>query len=135
MARLDFELAYADGVTTARLLSEFGEGVVEVHWSGLHELEYSPDPARNPFLRYGVNNGNREEVAVYTGRAGAFTARPRRSAIPTWDRDAAIRHLRRQDFDLVSWEYRIEADELAWPDRDQGFAVPRVSLGPGDVLG
>jgi hypothetical protein len=39
MGRLDFELDHADGVTTARLLSAFGEGVVEHHWRGLHELE------------------------------------------------------------------------------------------------
>jgi len=105
--------------------------VVERHWPGLHELEYSSDPASNPFLRYGVNNWNREEVAAYTGLAWAFTGRCHRLAIPTWDRDAAIRYLQRQDYDLVSWEYRIEADETAWPDRDQGFAVPLVSLGPG----
>jgi hypothetical protein len=130
MARLDFELDHADGVTTARLLSEFGEGVIERHWPGLHELEYSPDPARNPYHRYGVNNSNREEVVVYVGLAWAFTTSRHRFAIPSWDRDAAIHYLRRQDFDLVAWEYRVEAEEPAWPVRDQGFGVPLVSLGP-----
>jgi hypothetical protein len=76
-----------------------------------------------------VNNSNREEVVVYVGLVWAFTAGRRRFAIPTWDRDAAIEILRRQDFDLVEWEYRVEAEELAWPARDRGFGIPRVCLG------
>lgn len=76
-------------------------------------MSQGSDPARNPFHRYGVNNSNREEVAVYAGLVWAFTAGRHRFAILTWDRNAAIHHLRRQDFDLVEWEYHVEAEELA----------------------
>jgi hypothetical protein len=69
--------------------------VVERHWPGLHELEYSSDPARNPYRRYGVNNFNREKVVVYVGLAWAFTAGRHRFAIPAWDRDAALDALER----------------------------------------
>ena len=118
-ARLEFELDHTDGVTTARLLSAFGAGVVERHWPGLHAPEHPADPARSPWHRYGVNNVSREEVAVYAGLAWAFTAGLQRFAIPAWDRDAAIHYLRRQDFDLVEWEYHVEAEEPTWPARDR----------------
>jgi hypothetical protein len=123
--RLDFEFDYDGDLTTARLISDFGRGVVEQHWSGLDEQRIPrDDDDRNPFLRFAVNSNNQEEVAVYLGIAWALTAGTERYAIPTWSRDDVAGHLRRDDFDLVRWEYAIEPEESSWPDRDRGFVTP-----------
>ncbi|MFE0147865.1 hypothetical protein ACFWY5_12000 [Nonomuraea sp. NPDC059007] len=128
MSRLDFDFEYANGITSARLIAEFGQGVIERHWPGLYELEYPSDERHNPFFRYGVNNNNQEEVAVYLGLAWAFTAGRHRFAVPTWARDEVIHYEGRQDYDLIGWEYGIDAERTDWPARDRGFVVPRNML-------
>ncbi|MEU7749687.1 MULTISPECIES: hypothetical protein [unclassified Nonomuraea] len=128
MNRLNFDFEYANGITHARLIAEFGQDVIERHWAGLYELDYPDDPQYNPLLRYGVNNNNREEVAVYLGLAWAFTAGQHRFAVPTWARDEAIRYLGRHDYGFITWEYEIDAERADWPTRDHGFVVPRVML-------
>ncbi|GIH22328.1 hypothetical protein Aph01nite_06380 [Acrocarpospora phusangensis] len=124
---LDFEIDYEAGVTTAKLVSQFGENVVNRHWPGL-ESGHSVPRDRNPFFLYGVNNNNREEVAVYLGIAWELTARRKRYAIPAWGRDFVIERLGRNDFDLLNWEYSIDVEQAEWGQRDAGFSVPRNSL-------
>jgi len=127
--RLDFELDYDGDLTTARLISDFGRGVVEQHWPGLDEQRISSgDDDRNPFLRFAVNSNNQEEVAVYLGLAWALTAGTERYAIPTWSRDDVARRLRRDDFDLVRWEYGIVPEESSWRERVRGFVTPANPL-------
>ncbi|WP_219465522.1 hypothetical protein [Nonomuraea rhizosphaerae] len=135
MSRLNFDVEYADGITRARLIAEFGQGVIERHWPGLYEPYQSDESRQNPFFRYGVNNNNQEEVAVYLGLAWAFTAGRHRLAIPTVGRDKAI-HSLGQSYDFVTWEYGIDAEYPDWTARAPGFVVPRVMLplqpGPTD---
>jgi hypothetical protein len=128
MSRLNFDVEYVNGITHARLIAEFGKGVIERHWTDNHALDYPDTPQHNPFFRYGVNNNNQEEVAVYLGLAWAFTAGRHRFAVPTWARDKAIRYRGRHDYDLITWEYEIDAERPDWPTRDRGFVVPRVML-------
>jgi hypothetical protein len=128
--RLDIELDYDGDRTTARLISDFGKGVVEQHWPGLDEQQIATDDdaERNPFLRFAVNSNNQEEVAVYLGLVWALTAGTERYAIPTWSRDDVARRLRRSDFDLVRWEYGVVPDESSWAERVRGFVRPANPL-------
>ncbi|TMR88364.1 hypothetical protein [Nonomuraea basaltis] len=128
MSRLNFDFEYANGITHARLIAEFGQGVIERHWTGLYALDYPDDPQHNPFFRYGVNNSNQEEVAVYLGLAWAFTAGRHRFVVPTWARDEATRYLGRHDYDFITWEYEIDAEQPDWPTRDRGFVASRNML-------
>jgi hypothetical protein len=127
--RLDFEFDYDGGLTTARLISDFGRGVVEQHWPGLDEQQASSgSEAHDPFVQFAVNSNNQEEVAVYLGLAWALTAGTERYAIPTWSRDEVARRLSPADFDLVRWEYGIAPEEPLWPDRVRGFVRPANPL-------
>jgi hypothetical protein len=127
--RLDFEFVYDGGLTTARLISDFGRGVVERHWPGLDELQASSNSeVSDPFVHFAVNSNNQEEVAVYLGLAWALTAGTRRYAIPTWSRDEVVRRLGPADFDLVRWEYGIMPEEPLWGDRVRGFVRPANPL-------
>jgi hypothetical protein len=119
-SRLEFEVANMDGLTVGRLLTEFGAGVVERHWDGLHR-PWPEDRDRNPFFTHGVNNNNREEVAVYLGLAWALTEGRDRWAIPVNGLEDVRKWYGREDFDLVRWDYHVDAEQADWSARDRGF--------------
>lgn len=119
-SRLDFESIGVDGLTVCRLLTEFGAGVVERHWDALYRQPL-PDRDRNPFFTHGVNNNNREEVALYLGLAWALTDERDRWAIPVDGLEDARTWYGREDFELVRWDYDVDAEQTDWTARDRGF--------------
>jgi hypothetical protein len=75
-----FSRSIRDGVPTWRLVTSFGQGVVDRHWPGLYE-PWDVGPEENPFRQFDVNNNNQEEMAVYQGFAWAMTETPVRLAV------------------------------------------------------
>ncbi|MBN6054086.1 hypothetical protein JYK22_19250, partial [Nonomuraea sp. RK-328] len=61
----------------------------------------------------------------------AFTAGRHRYAVPDGERDQTIHHLSRRDFDLIRWEYEIDAEQPDWPGRDHGFVAAHNVLPMG----
>ena len=99
-------------------------------WPGLWESGYPDDPSRNPFLRYGINNGSGEALATWRALAWAATNGTVRRVIPTYYRDAAARTLGidREAIELIRWEYRVDHQVNDPVAADQGFVKARAAV-------
>jgi hypothetical protein len=88
--------------------------IVTKNWPGIIEEWLT---TTTPFSEFNVNNNNAEEMSVYLGFVWQLCEEKPSYAIPNYYRDEA-KQLTGLDFDLVKWEYEIEADQ-------PGLAVDR----------
>lgn len=118
---LRFEAARTAGGVHVHHFLPGDDTPVHHQWPGLYE-QWPDGPT--PFSEYAVNNGNTEEVAVYTGLVWRLTSGLTRYATPTYYRDDAA-HLLRQEPVMVDWEYETDAEGLTSAARDRGFVPGR----------
>lgn len=85
-----------------------------------------PADGETPYLRFGVNNNNHEEVAVYLGFVWRLTELRSRLVIPLYSREGAERCLGRQGTE-VGWQYETDPEAGSPEARDRGFAPSRRS--------
>lgn len=118
--RLEFDVQYDGRYTRARLLSEFGRGVVEAHWPGLYE-PWPDDRSRNPYYVHAVNNRNGEEVAVYLSLAWELSAGLERWVLGAKETERILHEVPAEAMHPIAWDYRTEADETDWSKRGGTF--------------
>lgn len=101
--------------------------IVEPLWPGLWELEYGDEPERNPFLSFGVNNGEGESLAVWRALAWTMTEKTNRIGLPAYYRDDAARNLGlgKADAILVPWEYEVDLEHGDFSEANRGFVPAR----------
>lgn len=116
------------------VMHALGSDIVEPLWPGLWELEYSDDPRLNPFLRFGINNGEGESLAVWRALAWAMTEGTSRVGLPCYYRDDAARNLGkdRTEAILVPWEYEVDLELGRFAEANMGFVPARscVQISP-----
>jgi hypothetical protein len=122
----NFEHSYRDGFhqyVTA------GEVALDAVWPGLWEMQYPSDASLNPFLRFGINNGDGERLAVWRALSWAASAGLERFVIPNYygDDSATALGIDPRTVDHVDWDYDIDvADpDAAFGDADRGFVKAR----------
>ncbi len=102
---------------------------LEAVWPGLWEQAYPEAQNLNPYLRFGINNGDGEPLAVWRAFAWAVTNGTARYAIPNYYGDDSARALGFDSgaVDLVDWEYDVDvADaDAAFEMADRGFVRAR----------
>lgn len=125
-----FEPSVEDGLHTY-VMSVDTDDTPESAWPGLWEQDYPENPHLNPYLRFGVNNGDGEGLLLWRAVAWAITrTAATRWAIPCWHRDFTAMQLgvSREHATLVDWEYEV----LIHPDDegrvDLGFVPARTGL-------
>jgi hypothetical protein len=93
-------------------------------WPGLRP-PYPDEPLANPWLRFGVNNTEGEDLAVWRALAWALTTSRERYAVPVFDRDLVAGWLQvpREEMVLVAWEYRVDLVQDPSADADLGFVT------------
>lgn len=98
-------------------------------WSGL-QPPYALEPRANPWFRFGINNADGEDLAVWRALAWALTEGSERYALPTYDRDqvAAKMHVPRHEVVLVRWEYRIDVRQNTFGEADIGFVPAKACV-------
>lgn len=138
MTRLPFkESQGSDGLWVYTFIEASGEGgearPVRSHWPGLFADygEYQEAFGYSPWTEFCVNNNNMEELLVYLAFAWRLTEGLRRFAIPAYYRDEAASLLGR-DFDLVDWEYGVDAEKQLPGERDLGFTPARSRVPFGE---
>jgi hypothetical protein len=91
---------------------------------------YSVDPLANPWHRFGINNADGEDLAVWRALAWALTGGRERYALPVFDRDgvAAKLHVPRHDLVLVRWEYRVDVEQETPDEADLGFLPAKACV-------
>ena len=102
---------------------------LEAVWPGLWEQEYPRDSNLNPYLRFGINNGDGEPQAVWRAFAWAITNGTTRFAIPNYygDDPANALGLDLAAVDLVDWEYDVDVGDpnATFATADRGFVHAR----------
>jgi len=98
-------------------------------WPGLWEQAYPEDEDLNPWLRFGINNGDGEPGAVWRSFAWAITSGTTRYLVPNYYGDASARALGLDPgaVDLVDWEYDVDVAQPAasFEVADRGFVRAR----------
>ncbi len=112
-----------------RFLTPSGEGVVDRHWPGLYD-PWDVDPEENPFFRFGVNNNNQEEMAIYQGFAWAMTEGQARLAVLHYEGHLAQTWFGRTPESWVRWEYFVDPQSPDIARREEGFRRARSSGPP-----
>ncbi len=130
---LAFSSSNRGGVPTLRFLTSFGEGVVDQHWPGLYE-PWEVEPDENPFIRFGVNNNNQEEMAVYQGFAWAITENRLRLAVLHCEGQLVETWFGRSPESWLKWEYFVDSESSDLAHREEGFRKAR-STGPSHASG
>lgn len=131
---LDFSCRTADGLTTCRFITSFGEGVIDRHWPGLYESWDGWERDRNPFFRFAVNNNNQEEMAVYLGLSWALTDLPVRLGVLHYQWYTLRTWYHRDPDAWAAWEFLVDAESRA-PEREEGFKRARSGRPPPGVVG
>ncbi len=102
---------------------------LEAMWPGLWEQEYPGDTDLNPYLRFGINNGDGEPQAVWRAFAWAITNGTSRFAIPNYYGDVSAKALGHdpEAVDLVDWEYDVDVGDpsATFASADRGFVHAR----------
>lgn len=118
----NFEHSYRDGI---HHYATAGQVALDAIWPGLWEMEYPGDRTLNPYLRFGINNGDGERLAVWRALSWAVTAGLERYAIPNYYGDDAVQTLGfdPSSVDHVDWDYDIDvsAPEATFQEADRGF--------------
>lgn len=97
-------------------------------WPGLWELEY-PDDEGNPFLTYGVNNGDGEFFHLLRAMAWVLGgAQP--AVVGNYYRDEVAHALGRpRDAALMTtWEYQVDESEPDLAQADKGYVKARACV-------
>jgi hypothetical protein len=122
----DFEHVVVEGLHWHALTAGDGD-VPDPQWPGLWEREYGSDRVDNPFLRFGVNNGDGEVFAVWRALAWSLTSGAARIGLPRYDRDQAANHLQVEPSRLrfVRWEFGVDPEIGTFEEARQGFVEAR----------
>ncbi len=106
-----------------------GQVAFDAVWPGLWELEYPDDLKLNPFLRFGINNGDGEPLAVWRALSWAVTADLVCHAVPNYygDEAALALGIDPNAVDHVDWDYEIDvaAPEATFEEADRGYVRAR----------
>lgn len=126
MTLFDFQHTEQDGF---HQYATSGQVALDAIWPGLWEMRYPHDRMLNPYLRFGINNGDGERLAVWRALSWAVMVGLDRYAIPNYYGDDAATAL---DLDLrtvehVDWDYDIDVAEpdAAFEQADRGFVKAR----------
>ncbi|UAL29580.1 hypothetical protein K8W59_17825 [Nocardioides rotundus] len=125
----EFEHFRADGLNW-HVMHASDMDIVEPLWSGLWELGYGDDPRLNPFLRFGINNGEGEWLAVWRALAWVMTAGTNRVGLPAYYRDDAARNLGvdRTKATLIPWEYEVDLEKSTFTEANIRFIRARSAV-------
>jgi hypothetical protein len=126
---LDFEHVRTGGLHW-HVMHASDSDVIEPLWRGLWELDYGDKPALNPFLRFGINNGDGEWLAVWRALAWSMTEGTTRVGLPSYYRDEAARNLRTdpQEATLVPWQYEMDLQKSPFTQATKGFVPARAAV-------
>lgn len=128
-ALFEFEHFRANGLNW-HVMHASDMDIVEPLWPGLWELDYGDDPRLSPFLRFGINNGEGESLAVWRALAWAMTAGTNRVGLPAYYRDDAAKNLGTDltKATLVPWEYEVDLEESNFAAANKGFIEARSAV-------
>ncbi len=117
----------AGGPLTTFVIRANDDDIREPLWRGLWELDYPTDRALNPYLRFGINNGDGEHLAVWRAAAWAMLSDLTVSCIPMYYRDRAATTLGISPTDvvLIDWEYDLDTEAPDFESADRGFVRGR----------
>lgn len=107
--------------------------MVDRHWPGLYE-PWEVEPEENPFIRFGVNNSNQEEMAVYQGFAWAITEDRLRLAVLHYEGHLVETWFGRSPDSWLRWEYFVDSESPDLAHREEGFRKA-LSHGPSHASG
>ena len=128
-ALFEFEHIRANGLNW-HVMHASEVDIVEPLWPGLWELDYGDDPRLNPFLRFGINNGEGESLALWRALTWAMTAGTNRVGLPAYYRDDAARNLGvdRTRTTLIPWEYEVDLEKSTFAEANIGFIRARSAV-------
>ena len=100
-------------------------------WPGLWELDYPEDKTLSPYLRFGINNGDGEHLAVWRAAAWAMVRNLSVCCIPMYYRDdaASMLSVSPERIRFIDWEYEVDNEKPTLDTADEGF-VPGRSCVP-----
>jgi len=96
-------------------------------WQGFPPPYDTTDRHANPWFRYGINNNDGEDVAVWRALAWALSSGNSCYAIPVYYRDdvAHWMEMPRESVTLVRWQYEMDCGESDERRADHGFVPAR----------